>query len=196
MLAVSLAVRQREDVLVRARAPSLSFASVRGSPLSDAEGHLVLIVENYPAKVEADLAAGRVSCPGCGDVLGRWSFARRRFVRAEAGLLEVRPRRARCRECAKTHVLLPDLLLCRRVDVIAVIGRALSARASPDSATAVVLAFIVVARGDDQVGIGPRELDIVHFRKWNASTWVQEAAPLVVIHRVPFPVAAKILLIV
>ncbi len=89
----------------------------------------MLIVENDPAKVEADLAAGRVACPGCGDVLGPWSFARRRFVRAEAGLLEVRPRRARCRECAKTHVLLPDLLLCRRVDVIAVIGRALSAAA-------------------------------------------------------------------
>ena len=83
----------------------------------------MLIVENDPAKVEADLAAGRVACPGCGYVLGPWSFARRRFVRAEAGLLEVRPRRARCRECAKTHVLLPDLLLCRRVDVIAVIGR-------------------------------------------------------------------------
>ena len=89
----------------------------------------MLIVENDPAKVEADLAAGRVACPGCGDVLGPWSFARRRFVRAEAGLLEVRPRRARCRECAKTHVLLPDVLLCRRVDVIAVIGRALSAAA-------------------------------------------------------------------
>ena len=40
----------------------------------------MLIVENDPAKVEADLAAGRVACPGCGYVLGPWSFARRRFV--------------------------------------------------------------------------------------------------------------------
>ncbi len=87
----------------------------------------MLIVENEPAKVEADLVEGRLSCPCCSGVLAPWSFARRRRVRAEAGPAQLRPRRGRCRGCAKTHVLLPDQLLCRRVDVVAVIGRALAA---------------------------------------------------------------------
>lgn len=95
----------------------------------DAGGHLVLIVENDPAKVEADLSEGRVSCPCCVGVLVRWSFGRRRFVRTEAGPLELRPRRGRCRRCGKTQVLLPDVVLCRRVDAVAVIGRALTAAA-------------------------------------------------------------------
>lgn len=89
----------------------------------------MLIVENNPAKVEADLAEGRVACPFCGGVLAPWSFARRRFVRSGTGPLELRPRRGRCRSCAKTHVFLPDVLVCRRVDVVAVIGRALVAAA-------------------------------------------------------------------
>ena len=87
----------------------------------------MLIVENNPAKVEADLVEGRAACPACGGVLARWSFARRRFVRTESGPTELRPRRARCRDCAKTQVLLPDVLLCRRVDTVAVVGRALTA---------------------------------------------------------------------
>jgi Domain of unknown function (DUF6431) len=89
----------------------------------------VLIVENDPAKVEVDLVEGRAACPACGGVLARWSFARRRFVRTESGPTELRPRRARCRGCAKTQVLLPDVLLCRRVDTVAVVGRALTAAA-------------------------------------------------------------------
>jgi hypothetical protein len=93
----------------------------------------VLIVENDPAKVEADLAEGRATCPGCGGVLARWSFARARFVRTLSGPVQVRPRRARCRGCAKTQVLLPDLLLCRRVDAVAVVGRALTAAAGGTS---------------------------------------------------------------
>jgi hypothetical protein len=89
----------------------------------------VLIVENDPDGVEADLAAGRVGCPACGGVLVRWSFARRRFVRSESGPLLLRPRRGRCRRCSKTQVLLPDVVVSRRVDTVAVIGRALSAAA-------------------------------------------------------------------
>ena len=91
---------------------------------------IVLMVENDPAGVEADLSAGRVACPACGGVLARWWFARRRYVRSEAGPVEIRPRRGRCRVCGKTQVLLPDVLLGRRVDSVAVIGRALSAAAS------------------------------------------------------------------
>jgi hypothetical protein len=89
----------------------------------------VLIVENDPAKVEAELAAGVVPCPTCDGVLGPWGFARRRTLRGEAGPVEVRPRRARCRACGVTQVLLPDVALVRRADTVAVIGGALMAAA-------------------------------------------------------------------
>lgn len=88
-------------------------------------GGIVLIVESDPSKVEADLAAGLVACPVCGGRLARWSFARRRWLRGEANRVEVRPRRGRCRSCGKTQVLMPDVALGRRVDTVAVIGRAL-----------------------------------------------------------------------
>ena len=39
----------------------------------------------------------------------------------------LRPRRARCRGCAGTHVLLPDLALLRRQDEVSVIGAAIEA---------------------------------------------------------------------
>ena len=39
----------------------------------------------------------------------------------------LRPRRARCRGCAGTHVLLPELALARRQDEVAVIGEAIEA---------------------------------------------------------------------
>jgi transposase-like protein len=92
----------------------------------------VLIVENDPARVEAGLAEGDMACPACGGVLARWSFARRRVVRGEWGPVEFRPRRGRCRSCQKTQVLLPDVVLGRRVDVVSVIGRALRAAAGGD----------------------------------------------------------------
>lgn len=103
----------------------------------------MLIVGNDPARVEADLVEGRVNCPSCGGVLAPWSFARRRFVRSGPGPLELRPRRARCRRCGKTQVLLPDLVLCRRVDTVAVIGRALVALARGAGARA---AAVLVGR--------------------------------------------------
>jgi len=90
----------------------------------------MLIVLNDPVKVEAALAAGVMRCPGCGGVLARWSFARPRFLRGEAGGVGLRPRRGRCRSCGKTQVLLPDVALGRRVDTVAVIGRALTAAAA------------------------------------------------------------------
>ena len=39
----------------------------------------------------------------------------------------MRPRRARCRGCAGTHVLLPDMALLRRQDEVLVIGAAIEA---------------------------------------------------------------------
>lgn len=89
----------------------------------------MLIVENDPERVEADLVAGMIACPACGGALVRWSFGRRRRVRGEVGVVEIRPRRGRCRSCGKTQVLLADVVLGRRVDTVAVIGRALRAAA-------------------------------------------------------------------
>jgi hypothetical protein len=89
--------------------------------------HPVLIVGAYGAKVEADLIDGRLACPACGGRLGPWGHARERLVR---GLGWLRPRRSKCRGCAGTHVLLPDVCLLRRQDAVVVIGAALLARAA------------------------------------------------------------------
>jgi hypothetical protein len=88
------------------------------------------MVRPEAADVERELAAGELRCPDCDGELRRWSYARRRTVRTQDGLVWVRPRRARCGACGKTHVLLPVLLLLRRHDVVDVIGAALLAKAS------------------------------------------------------------------
>lgn len=82
-------------------------------------------------RVEQELTAGSLRCPGCGDRLARWGRARRRNVRAMGGgERRVQPRRARCVGCGGTHVLLPDELLVRRRDEVEVIGAALVAHAA------------------------------------------------------------------
>jgi hypothetical protein len=53
-----------------------------------------------------------------------------RRLRGSAGLVEVRPRRARCRSCEATHVFLPAIGLVRRADVVEVIGLALEMKAA------------------------------------------------------------------
>jgi Domain of unknown function (DUF6431)/Homeodomain-like domain len=92
----------------------------------------VLMVEIGVPEVERDLRAGVLCCPSCAGALGPWGWARRRCVRsAERGaLLALRPRRARCRGCGGTHVLLPDVCLLRRQYEAAVIGAALEAKMS------------------------------------------------------------------
>jgi hypothetical protein len=90
----------------------------------------MLMVCAEPARVEAGLVGGVLACPSCRGVLGPWGHARSRVVRCVAGGERwLRPRRARCRACAGTHVLLPDWCLLRRRDEVAVIGSALVARA-------------------------------------------------------------------
>ena len=88
-----------------------------------------MIVGSDPVQVETDLVAGTGACP-CGGILGRWGFARWRVLRSETGPVALRPRRALCRSCGSTHVLLPDAVFARRVDTAAVIGTALADAAS------------------------------------------------------------------
>jgi Domain of unknown function (DUF6431) len=82
-----------------------------------------MIVE--PEVVEADLAAGRLRCPACDGPLARWGFARERQVRTLNGIGWITPRRACCRRCDTTHVLLPAWAVPRRRDSAEVIGKAL-----------------------------------------------------------------------
>lgn len=86
---------------------------------------IVMMVGSDPERVETDLRSGSVVCPSCTGRLGPWGFARWRNVRSERGSIALRPRRARCGSCRSTHVLLPDAVLERRVDAVAVIGTAL-----------------------------------------------------------------------
>src|SRR6476659_5912957 len=66
----------------------------------------MVTVEADLVRVESRLAAGAIACPACAKgVLGGWGYARARRI---AGMTDsVRPRRARCRSCSVTHVLLP-----------------------------------------------------------------------------------------
>jgi hypothetical protein len=83
-------------------------------------------------RLEADLAAGRICCPGCGGSLSRWGFAREREVRMLDGMRSLRPRRAYCGSCATTHVIAPAWSVPRRRDGAEVIGEALLAKARGD----------------------------------------------------------------
>ncbi|MEV7395407.1 helix-turn-helix domain-containing protein [Streptomyces sp. NPDC091215] len=72
--------------------------------------------------VEQRLVEGELLCPDCGGVLARWGWGRSRSVRSLGGVVVVRPRRARCRSCEATHILLPALSLVRRADAAEVVG--------------------------------------------------------------------------
>jgi hypothetical protein len=89
----------------------------------------MVTVEVDPVRVESRLAGGGIGCPTCRDgVLGGWGYARARQVE---GLSDpVRPRRARCRACLVTHVLLPVTVLLRRAYAAERIWAALTARAA------------------------------------------------------------------
>lgn len=90
----------------------------------------MLTVGGDAAVVERRLVAGELACPGCGGVLAGWGHARARVIRAESGPLPVRPRRAACRGCRATHVLLPVEVLLRRADGVEVVGAAIAAKAT------------------------------------------------------------------
>ena len=87
----------------------------------------MLIVCAEVALVEAELVDGGLACPSCPGVLGPWGYARERVLRCRGGDRWLRPRRARCRGCAGTHVLLPAVAFSRRQDEVSVIGEAIVA---------------------------------------------------------------------
>ena len=78
--------------------------------------------------VEAQLNAGQLQClvPGCGGVLAPWWYGVERPLILAGGVAgRVRPRRAVCKSCGTTRVLLPDTMLRRRQYSVEVIGTAL-----------------------------------------------------------------------
>jgi len=95
---------------------------VRYPPLS--------IVWQCPLDVSAYVALGQQievgehACPACGRRLGGWS-GYWRWVRGP-GTDRLWIRRCRCSRCRRSHALLPDFLLERRLDDVAVIGQALA----------------------------------------------------------------------
>jgi hypothetical protein len=77
-----------------------------------------------PARAETDLAAGALACPGCTRPLHPWGHARTRTARDHGHTtLALRPRRAHCRTCRVSHVLLYAVAAPRRADTTAVIDR-------------------------------------------------------------------------
>ncbi|MGH3553721.1 MAG: helix-turn-helix domain-containing protein, partial [Mycobacterium sp.] len=88
----------------------------------------MVTVEADVVRVESRLASGGIACPTCrGGVLGGWGYARARQIQ---GLSDpVRPRRARCRACMVTHVLLPVTVLLSRAYAAERIWAALTTRA-------------------------------------------------------------------
>lgn len=97
------------------------------------------------AVVEAELVGGLLGCPSCREVLGPWGHARERVLRCRSGDRRLRPRRARCRGCRGTHVLLPEIALSRRQDEVAVIGAAIEAHVGGEGCRRIAARFGVPA---------------------------------------------------
>lgn len=89
----------------------------------------MLIVADDHARSERELANGELACPECEAELRPWGHARPRWLRIRGGRRLIVPRRACCRGCRRTHVLLPGVMLLRCADAVEVIGEALVAAA-------------------------------------------------------------------
>jgi hypothetical protein len=90
----------------------------------------VLIVGTDAARVETDLVAGRLGCPGCGAALRPWGNSIEREIRRLGSVERRRFRRSICGACAVTHVLVPEDTLVRRRDGVEVVGVSLVAKAN------------------------------------------------------------------
>jgi hypothetical protein len=109
----------------------LGLATGDGRAAGLTRGGVVLTVNADRDVVERQLGGGELACPSCGGVLARWGNGAERRVRLLDGPdVWFCPRRARCRECRRTHLLLPAWCLVRRADAGEVIGRALEAKAA------------------------------------------------------------------
>lgn len=102
-------------------------SNVRGSTMTGAD---VLIVAYDTDRTEHELATGQLACPDCRSTLRPWGHARPRWLRTHNGRRHVRPRRSRCCDCGRTHVLVPGMMLPRRADAVEVVGEALAASAA------------------------------------------------------------------
>lgn len=101
--------------------------------------HRMVTVEVDARDVERRLHDGELVCPDCGGVLTGWGHARERTIRDRAGMVRIRPRRARCSGCQGTHVLLPVTLLLRRADTAVVIGAGLAGKAAGAGSRAIAV---------------------------------------------------------
>ncbi len=93
-------------------------------------GDALIVTKTPPGRLGVAMATGRLRCSGCDSTLRPWGYARRRWVRDRGRYQRFRPRRARCTGCRRTHVVLPDRMLLRRLDRVEVIGAALTLSAS------------------------------------------------------------------
>ena len=83
-----------------------------------------------PGHAEIVLAGGMLTCPASTGPVRPCGHAWARTVRDHGtAVVALRPRRARCRTCRGTQVLLPAVVAPRRADTTAVIGAALQASA-------------------------------------------------------------------
>ena len=90
----------------------------------------VAIIWPYPASVSSYVSAGQQvvvppqRCPTCQRQLIGWG-GYWRWLRAPLLVERIWIRRGRCAACRRSHALVPDLVLLRRLDVVTVIGTAL-----------------------------------------------------------------------
>jgi len=85
--------------------------------------HCGLDVSAYLA-LGQQIEVGEHACLGCGRRLGGWSGSWHWVRGPGTGRLWIR--RTRCSRCRRSHALLPDFLLERRLDEVQVIGPALA----------------------------------------------------------------------
>jgi hypothetical protein len=85
-----------------------------------------VIVVLDQAQAHRELLAGTLPCWRCSGPLRSWGYARSRSLRLSFGArVSLRPRRARCRSCSTTDVLLPAFAPLRSAHTIEVVGQAL-----------------------------------------------------------------------
>lgn len=101
-------------------------------------------VRGDEASVERRLLGGLLRCP-CSGVLAPWGRATPRLINNGSKLVEVTPRRGRCRSCSVTHVLLPARLFVRRAFAGALMWACVLARAAGSKIAAIGSRFGVGA---------------------------------------------------